>query len=223
MDHEKHVLKLHSPNNFQQRTRLVHDTLHSGHDSGKVEALRHWNQELFAIYDSDGQHIMDMVGSGLPFFGIIVFGVHMIAHTKTEDGLKYWVPRRSKTKTSCPGQLDNTVGGSLASGEKPVNCITRESAEEASLPENYTCTILKPCGALSYQMSRIDRCARHILKLYPCRAETCEEATREKGFGFPTIFDRIGRGAQSSLMHVLHCMAIYISSAVCSLAATIYA
>ena len=201
----------------------MHDTLRSGHDSGKVEVLRRWNQELFAIYDSGGQHIMDMVGSGLPFFGAIVFGIHMIAHTKTEDGLKYWVPRRSKTKTSCPGQLDNTVGGSLTSGEKPVNCIIRESAEEVSLPEDYARTILKPCDALSYEMSRIDRCTRHILKLYPYRAETREEATREKGFGIRTIFYSICRGAQSYLMHVLHCIAIYISSAVCSLAATIYA
>lgn len=161
MDHEKHVLKLYSPNDFQQRTRLVHDTLRSGHDSGKFEVLRRWNQELFAIYDSGGQHIMNIVGSGLPFFGVIVFGIHMIAHT----GLKYWVPRRSKTKTNYPGQLDNTVGGSLASGEKPVNCIIRESAEEAALPENYTRANLKPCGALSYQMSRIDRCARHTQAL----------------------------------------------------------
>lgn len=168
MDHEKHVLKLHTRNDFQQRTRLVHDTLRSRHDSGKVEALSRWNQELFAIYDSDGQHIMDMVGSGLAFFGVIVFGAHMIAHTKTEDGLKYWVPRRSKTKTSYPRQLDNTVGGSLASGEKAVNCMIRESAEEAPLPENYARLNLKPCGAMSYKMSRIDRCARRILKLHLC-------------------------------------------------------
>ena len=61
VDHEKHVLKLHSTNDFQQRIRLVHDTLRSGHDSGEVEALQRWNKESFVIYDSDGQHIMDMV------------------------------------------------------------------------------------------------------------------------------------------------------------------
>ena len=138
VDHEKHVLKLHSPNDFQQRTRLGNDTLRSDHDSGKIEAVQRWNQESFAIYDSDGQHIMDMVGSGLPLFGVIVFGVHMIAYTKTKDGLKYWVPRRPKTKMSYPGNFDNTVGGSLASGEKAVDCMVCESGEEASLREHYT-------------------------------------------------------------------------------------
>ena len=33
--------------------------------------------------------------------------------------------------------LDNTVGGSLSSGEHPIDCIVRESAEEASFLENY--------------------------------------------------------------------------------------
>lgn len=170
VDHEKRVLKLHSPSDFQRRTQLVHDTLRSGHESGKVEALRRWNKETFAVYDSDGQHIMDMVGSGLPLFGVIVFGVHMIAYTKTKEGLKYWVPRRSKTKISYPGKLDNTVGGSLASGERAIDCMVRESAEEASLPEEYTRANLKPCGALSYQMSLTDAgkpgCQHQVQFLY---------------------------------------------------------
>lgn len=150
VDHEKRILKLLSPDDFQQRTSLVHDTLRSGHNSGKVEALRHWNKETFAVYDSDGQHVMDMVASGLPLFGVIVFGVHMTGYTKTEESLKYWVPRRSKTKIGYPGKLDNTVGGSLASGKKAIDCMVRESNEEASLSEDYTRANVKPCGALSY-------------------------------------------------------------------------
>ena len=116
MDHERHVLKLHSPNDFEQLTRLVYDTLRSGQESGIV----------------------------------IVFGVHMIVYTKTEEGLEYWVPRRSTTKMSYPGKLDNTVGSTFASGEKATDCMVRESAEEASLPESYTRAKPKSCGALSY-------------------------------------------------------------------------
>lgn len=154
LDHEKRILKLHSPNEFEHRTRLVHDTLRLGHNSGKVEALRHWNKESFAIYDSDGQHIMEMVGSGLPLFGVVVSRIHMIAYTKTKEGFKYWVPRRSKMKLSYPGKFDNTVGGSLASGETTIDCMVRGSTEEAYLPEDCTCGNVKPCGALSQQMSR---------------------------------------------------------------------
>ena len=43
----------------------------------------------------------------------------MIAYVNTkEEGRKFWVPRRSRTKMSYPGMLDNTVGGSLKLGEK---------------------------------------------------------------------------------------------------------
>lgn len=97
-----------------------------------------------------------MVGSGLSLFDVIVSGIRMIAYMKTEDGLKHWVPRRSRTKMSYPGKYDNIVGGSLASGEKAVDCMLRESAEEAFLPNNHNSANFKSCGALSYQMSRTD-------------------------------------------------------------------
>lgn len=50
-----------------------------------------------------------MVGSGLSLFDVIVSGIRMIAYMKTEDGLKCWVPRRSRTKMSYPGKFDNIV------------------------------------------------------------------------------------------------------------------
>ena len=83
---------------------------------------------------------------------------------------QYWVPRRSKKKMSYPGKFDNTVGGSLASGKKAINCMVRGSAEEASLPESYIRANLKSCGALSYQMSRTDAgkpgCQHQVHLLY---------------------------------------------------------
>ena len=57
---------------------------------------------------------------------------------------------------SYPGMLDNTVGGSLRSGERPIDCIVREAAEEASFPESYTREHVRACGTLSYSMDRMD-------------------------------------------------------------------
>jgi 8-oxo-dGTP pyrophosphatase MutT (NUDIX family) len=54
-----------------------------------------------------------------------------------------------------PGMLD-TVGGSLRSGEKPIDCIVRECLEKASIPEPYTRAYIKSCGTLSYQMTQTD-------------------------------------------------------------------
>lgn len=54
------------------------------------------------------------------------------------------------------GNLIALWGAVSLRGEEAVDCLVRESVEEASLPEDYIRAKLKPCGALSYQMSRTD-------------------------------------------------------------------
>ena len=69
-----------------------------------------------------------------------------------------------------PGMLNNSVGGSVSSEEKPVDCIVRETREEAGVPEEYTRAHVKPCGTLSYQMTQTDRgepgCQHQLQYLY---------------------------------------------------------
>ena len=54
------------------------------------------------------------------------------------------------------GNLIALWGAVSLRGEEAVDCLVRESAGEASLPQDYIRAKLKPCGALSYQMSRTD-------------------------------------------------------------------
>ena len=135
----------------------MHTTLRTAHEKGNIPALHHWADENFPIYASGGEHVLDIDGSGVDLFGIINSSVHMIAYVNTKEAeRKFWVPRRAKTKMSFPGMLDNTVGGSLRSGERPIDCIVREAAEEGSIPESYTRKHVRACGTLSYQMDRTD-------------------------------------------------------------------
>ncbi len=170
LDHQKRFLILLSRPNFQERTNLINTTLRTAHEKGNIDALRKWANELFPVYSSKGEHVLDMDGCGVDLFGIINFAVHFIAYVNTKDGLKFWIPRRSKTKTSYPGMLDNTVGGSLSSGERPIDCIVREAAEEGALPESYTRENVRACGTLSYQMSQTDDgrpgCQHQVQYLY---------------------------------------------------------
>lgn len=170
LDHERRFLIFHSPCDFQQRTALMNQTLRSEHEKGHVDAPRRWSNESFPVYSADGEHVMDMDGCGVDLFGIVNYAIHMLAYVKTRDGLKFWVPRRSRTKMSYPGMLDNTVGGSLTSGERPIDCIVRECAEEASFPQDYIRENIKPCGTLSYQKSRTDDgrpgCQHQVQYLY---------------------------------------------------------
>ncbi|KAJ0168749.1 putative tRNA-splicing endonuclease subunit tsp-4 [Colletotrichum tanaceti] len=65
-------------------------------------------------------------------------------------GIKIWVPRRSPTKSTFPGMLDNTVAGGLMTGEDPFECVIREADEEASLPEHVVRHQAKHVGGVTY-------------------------------------------------------------------------
>ena len=148
----------------------MNETRRSDHEKGEIDALRKWSNKLFPFFSADGEHVMDIDGCGVDLLGIVDFAVHMLAYVNTEEGLKFWVPRRSKTKTSYLNMLDNTAGGDLSSGERPIDCIVRESAEETSFPEDYIRRNVKACGSLSYQMSPTDDgrpgCQHQVQHLY---------------------------------------------------------
>ncbi|KAI3396746.1 hypothetical protein diail_11708 [Diaporthe ilicicola] len=71
--------------------------------------------------------------SAFSMFGIIGRGAHMTVYVRTDQGLKFWIPRRSATKSTYPGMLDQAVAGGVARGESPLECIIREAGEEAAL------------------------------------------------------------------------------------------
>lgn len=71
---------------------------------------------------------------------------------------------------SYPKILDNTVDGSLAAGEKPINCIVRECEEELCLDPAYTRENLRPWGTASHSMTQTDSgqpgCQHQVQFLY---------------------------------------------------------
>lgn len=85
-----------------------------------------------------------------PLFGIITYGVQLLAYTEKDDGLYVWIARRAQTKRTFPGMLDSTVGGSLTTGETPFECIVREANEEASFDTGLTRSNATAVGAISY-------------------------------------------------------------------------
>ena len=75
----------------------------------------------------------------------------MTVYTRTAKGaLKFWIPRRAASRSTFPGMLDNTVAGGVAYGEMPFECIVREAAEEASLPEDLVRRNTKSVGAITW-------------------------------------------------------------------------
>ncbi|KKK13329.1 hypothetical protein ARAM_001996 [Aspergillus rambellii] len=92
-----------------------------------------------------------------PLFGIVSYGIHVTCYVEDSTGLRLWVPRRSKTKQTYPGMLDNTVAGGMSTGENPFECFVREAMEEASLPEDIVRANATSVGCVSYTYVRDSR------------------------------------------------------------------
>ena len=85
-----------------------------------------------------------------PLFGIVTYGVQLLAYRDDADGISVWIARRTKTKKTFPNMLDSTVGGSLPIGETPFQCLIRESWEEALIPKQMVKDLAKACGTVNY-------------------------------------------------------------------------
>ncbi|KAF1810480.1 thiamine pyrophosphokinase-related protein-like protein [Eremomyces bilateralis CBS 781.70] len=134
------------------RSAAVARTVQAMRETGHFQVLEGWRDELYPVYDSDGSILFSLERSASPLFGIITYGVHMTAFTKSNSsyGLKIWVPRRAKNKQTYPGMLDNSVAGGIASGENIFESLVRECAEEASLPESVVRESARPGGTVTY-------------------------------------------------------------------------
>ncbi|KAF2810058.1 thiamine pyrophosphokinase [Mytilinidion resinicola] len=150
IDPDDRLLTLMS-SDVEGRTKAMNETLRANYNEKRV--VRKWFNENFALVAPNGDHVLDMDGGGVDLFGIVTCGVHMTGFVRTKSGLKYWVPRRSYTKTTFPGRLDNFVAGNLGSMEKPIDGMIREVFEETGIPKDYTRAHIKACGTLTYQMS----------------------------------------------------------------------
>jgi 8-oxo-dGTP pyrophosphatase MutT (NUDIX family) len=149
IDEEKRQLTLHCPDNFEARTKAVEEALLKGHHANASPSLRVWQDERYPVYSADGQHVLDVDGSGVDVIGARSFAVYLTAWTNTSEGRKYWVQRRGLTKTLLPGMLDCAVSGRLQPGELPFNGMVREAGEEANLPASLLRERLRPCDVLA--------------------------------------------------------------------------
>ena len=67
-----------------------------------------------------------------------------------------WVARRSLTKPTYPGMLDNMVAGGMGFGHSPGYTVLKEAMEEATIPEEIARNAF-PVGTISYTKLSGDR------------------------------------------------------------------
>lgn len=133
-----------------QRSDLIAKTLAETVKRGTFEILKGWRNEMYPVFGPSGEFLFEMERCASALFGIVTYGIHATCYVEGEKGLRFWVPRRARTKQTYPGMLDNTVAGGMSTGEPPSVCIIREAMEEASLPEDVVKASAVPAGCVSY-------------------------------------------------------------------------
>ena len=69
------------------------------------------------------------------FWGSLTLGAHCNGFVADTSGRpsRLWIARRSFSKATDPGKLDNLVGGGVPAGQSPRDTVVREAWEEAGL------------------------------------------------------------------------------------------
>lgn len=141
----------------EKLTFLMESTLHRMSQSPHPQLSRlskAWRNETFPIrHPVTGKILLEIERSASALFGILTSGVQLTCFVDDPDrGLLLWIARRSLTKQTYPGLLDNTAAGGLETRfwERPVEAVVREAVEEASLDEDLVRRGLRVGGAISY-------------------------------------------------------------------------
>jgi len=98
--------------------------------------VRGWRSETYALPAlDDGRPLAAIERAAARFWGSLTFGAHCNGYVAGADGrpMQLWIARRSDTKPTDPGQLDNLIGGGVPLGQSPAACVRREGWEEAGL------------------------------------------------------------------------------------------
>ena len=98
--------------------------------------IRGWRNESFALLDPhSGQRCARIERAACRFWGTLTLGAHANGYVADAQGrpTHLWIARRSASKATDPGLLDNLIGGGVADGQSPHQALVREGWEEAGL------------------------------------------------------------------------------------------
>lgn len=104
-------------------------------EQGLVQA---WRDEFYAVTClRTGQRLARTERAASRFWGTLTLGAHANGYVADAQGrpTHLWIARRSPTKATDPGLLDNLIGGGVADGQTPLEALVREGWEEAGLTQ----------------------------------------------------------------------------------------
>jgi len=113
------------------------DAMAAMHDTLRAEGLIvAWRDEAFPLFSVQGDPVgVTIERAATRFWGSLTLGAHCNGFVADARGRpeQLWIARRSLSKATDPGKLDNLVGGGVPAGQSPRDTVVREAWEEAGL------------------------------------------------------------------------------------------
>ena len=146
VNHE-HVQVVPQLHDFAARSAAAEPVLRELAALGHIDG---WREEPLAVTESfSAAPLMQIERAAANHLGVRTFGVHMNGFVRRDDGFHMWIPRRSRTKPTYPGRLDNMVAGGQPVGYGLLDNLIKECAEEATIPAAIA-RRAQPVGLISY-------------------------------------------------------------------------
>ena len=148
---------------FDSRSEAVAEVLAQLRDEGLIAG---WRDEPYPVVRRWGEAPrLQIERAAVPKLGTRGFGVHLNGYRRGPEGLEMWVGRRSRSKPTGPGKLDQMVAGGQPHGIGIRDNMIKECEEEAGL-EAETASQVVPVGAISYRCERPEGLRDDLLYCY---------------------------------------------------------
>ncbi|KAF5861702.1 thiamine pyrophosphokinase [Aspergillus alliaceus] len=145
---EVHLIRPEGSDWQEKCTEIIERQVELAREKGVFPKLGKKRHEQFPIVGANFPVGIDR--SFFSYLGTVGRGVHLTVYTRTESGLKFWIPQRHPNKVTYGGMLDNTVAGGMALGEQPLECLIREASEEAGMSEELIRKNVRAAGTVNW-------------------------------------------------------------------------
>lgn len=132
---------------FDARSRAVAGVVDALRAEGVI--ARHHGEPYRVAADFAAPALLTIDRASVAYFGVRAYGQHLNGYVRDGDALLMWLGRRSRSKPSYPGMLDQLVAGGLPHGIPLQDNLAKECWEEAAIPAELARQAI-PVGTVSY-------------------------------------------------------------------------